>query len=140
MAVLVRVNSDGLEIDVPACEGDGIARFDIAWPHANIDSRWSESAPTRRRIITLDATEARLADGDFNPEETEVIFRSRSTPDTLTGSVIFLSTEKGFAEWSADDISPEQGTTWIVKGRAEPTPVAPGTALPLADMCAENRP
>jgi hypothetical protein len=124
MPVLVSPLSNGFTVDVPVCgDDDRVLVFDLSEGSTVTESRYVDGNAPGPGVVRMVVTSATLADGSFNPAAVEVVSNLGELTDPSALGV-FVSTVRGFAEFSMEDVADAGDGAVKVVGRS--TPVAAG--------------
>lgn len=81
------------------------------------ESQSLTEGPLRRVVLTV--SRGTLTDSTFNTDEVKVVSNAGKLSDPFA-LIVFVSTDKGFAEWNMADVDLSASTQWIIKGRSAP--------------------
>jgi hypothetical protein len=120
MPVLVSPLANGFTVDVPVCgDDDRVLRFDLSAGSTGTESRYVDGNAPGPGVVRMVVTPATLVDGSFNPDAVEVVSDPGELADPSALGV-FVSTARGFAEFSMEEVSDAGDGVVKVVGRSAP--------------------
>ena len=137
--VLVTVSKSGWEVDVPACEGDRILRFELSGSGGEISNRWLEPVgDSPRRIIRIRVNRETLRTGEFSPGEMKLSER-RGNVESPFGLWVVVTTQRALGQFKVPTHDAEGSEVFLVtklpkEGAPRATTAAAGAQV-LASWC-----